>query len=165
MCYELAKVLTNDKTLYLRSQWNHKAAKILCIWQQFEQSEVSFKAALNAWTELSKQDLKIHDLGRIECHCEYGILLKKRHKYHLAVEQFKLAFDIKKLSDNTKYTFIADCAIQIALCYRKLEDVENARKYYLKAIEIDDENTAKYCLWYANFLENLMILMRRDYNL
>ena len=84
----------------------------------------------------------------------YGKLLKKIHKYHLAVEQFKLLFDINQLQD-TKYFSNANCVIRIAVCYEKLKDVENARKYYLKAIEIND-GTTNYFFWYADFLKDVV---------
>ena len=78
------------------------------------------------------------------CRYKYGALLQKYGKHKEALTQFTKAMELDK--DDPDY--IMECAYS----YYKLDDVENADKYYLKAIEMDGGNKAIYSTWYALFL-------------
>ena len=122
---------------------NYLVARILFIWQQFEQSEASFKVSLNAYAELPASTQEKYHVYRRKCHYRYAILLKKQHKYDLALDQFQSAFNIGQ--DNAKYIF------ECALCYGKLNEYDQAQEMHQKTITMDPENE-KYVHDHARFL-------------
>ena len=125
-----------------------------------------------------KDDVCVHDMAfiseRWNLHQEADLLYKKvidlqpkndifrwnyahflssqSKQYDLALVQYIEAAKIKP--DEPKY------ALNIAKCYKKLYNddkdnrqfIQDADKYYLKAIEIDGGKHASYCVWYAKFL-------------
>ena len=90
---------------------------------------------------------------------QYGSMLQTNMRdYKTALRQYLSALKVEP--NNAKYT------LQCAICYEKLKEYENAGKFYLRAIEINDakefgkekqkQREVKYLNWYGVFLRDHM---------
>ena len=75
---------------------------------------------------------------------KYGMFLRNRGQHKDALIQFGEGL---KVEPDNPY-----CMIQSAVTCERLKDFENAHKYYLMAIELDDGNKSRHCSFYAKFL-------------
>ena len=147
ICYELYKLALNNEELdhYKEFRSHFTIARILFRWREFEESDKAFQ---NALAVLTTYGFFIGSLDRlkIDCHFRYGKMLQTwgQYKgYKAAIEQFQLAFEVKK--DDAKHMY------HTALCYEKLEDFDGADGAYQEAMKMCPNKTS-YIYEYARFL-------------
>ena len=75
---------------------------------------------------------------------QYGMFLVKHKMHKEALEQFSKVMKVKPND--------AASALKCAQCWKELNNIENAHKCFLAAIEIDGGKNQKYCNYYARFL-------------
>eukprot|EP01084_Bolivina_argentea_P187965 323665_1 len=130
-----------NEILSILTQLNHEKAKyfnekglVLKLWGELTSSEICYKRAIELKSTSCTQ------------RWNYGLLLEEQERYAEALEQFQCArrLDIHK-KKHCEYIF------EIAYCYQKLKDFDNATINYLKAIELED-GKAKYYIYYADYL-------------
>ena len=91
-------------------------------------------------TEIQRKNKKVRK--------KYGKILQITKRYQESLEQYMQALRIDPENSSNLWN--------IAFCYQKLEDIDNARLYYLKAIDKDDaDNPDTRLLYeYAKMLRN-----------
>ena len=87
---------------------------------------------------------------RLTIHYHYGILLQQQQRYGSSVEHFLRS--LKKSINQSSSAHVN----RLAWSYNKLNDSENARKYYEMAIETEDNLSIKAsrCIEYSRMLQS-----------
>ena len=77
-------------------------------------------------------------------HYRFGLSLKSQKKFDEAIDEFKISLDLHE---------IGEYAYQIGYCYYRSHKYDDAERYLLKAIELDNDKV-KYKYWYGILLRD-----------
>ena len=132
IAYELSKVLST----YNPNNVNYveELALVSSKWNLWNEAQPLYQKLI----KLKPYDAVLRDV--------YGKQLFRNNQFQLALEQMTKATEIQpEMAENEGY--ITACIV----CYVKLRDFQNAKKYFMKAMEIEPTNYQHY-YQYAKFL-------------
>eukprot|EP01084_Bolivina_argentea_P012075 22636_1 len=129
-----------DQALYQLNMCGNNKYLIKCAhlcekMRSYDEARIYYVKAVNS-----------HNPPKLKCIYEYANFLRHQMEYKNALEQYFITMPLL-----TRIKDKANCASRCAICYVKLKDYDNAKKYYLKAISFN-ERSAIFTALYAQFL-------------
>ena len=136
--FELSKVFADDTNEHHRIYCQRSMAWQLSRWKQYQDADSIYKDLIAFNPEQRHHHQNLYN--------DYGIMLFAQERYDAALQYFLQSSEIGVASAGELYN--------ISNCYDRLDDLENAKKYYKMSIETwnDPKKKAEYCVEYAAFL-------------